>query len=125
MENDKIIGRIEKLINGEIPNGKFELLRMYGAFERENAQNEIISAFRERVSNNIMEDIVVFSDKEAICTVRRRHFKDVVCYQPVILSNYTNVLCDTFEEAMVMLVCMKKDCMDAAPYIMKLMQKGN
>ncbi len=119
--NEQIIEKIEKLMNGEIPNGKFQLLRMYGTYEREQKNASIVEKFRERVSSYIMEDIILVSEKEAICKVKRRDM-DKIYYQPVILSNYQNILFETIDEAMIMLVCMRNDCVDAAQYMMRLMK---
>jgi len=120
--SDQALEKIEKLVNGEIPNGKFQLLRMYGAFERDQERNKIIDAFRERVSNFILDDIIIFSENEAVCTVKRRDNKNIIYYQPVILSNYSNILCDSLDEAIITLVCMRNDCEDSASYMMKLLQ---
>ena len=78
--SDQALEKIEKLVNGEIPNGKFQLLRMYGAFERDQERNKIIDAFRERVSNFILDDIIIFSENEAVCTVKRRDNKNIIYY---------------------------------------------
>ena len=122
LSNEEIIDKVTNLALGKVPNSKFQMLRMYGAFEREHEKHEIIDKFRERVSNNILDDIILISDTEAICIVRRRYLADSICYQPVILSNYQNILCDTLDEALILLVCMRKNCVDAAKYMMKLME---
>lgn len=127
MTSEEIMNKITKLANGEIPNGKFQLRRMYGAYEREQEKVQIIDKFKEKItsSNCYIEDTILLSDTEAVCVVRvRTHGKDDrVMYQPVILSKgHSNILCKTLDEAIITLMCMKHNCEGAASYIMKMLQ---
>lgn len=120
---DEIFDKVSKMVSGEIPNGKFQIARMYGAFEREQEQCEIIDKFRERVSKMILDDIILISENEAICIIHRKD--DMTCtkkYQPVILSNYQNLICETLDEAMIVLICMRNNCVEAAKFMMKLVK---
>lgn len=125
LANFEIMDEIKKCVNEEVPNGKFQLLRMYGAFERESERVEIEQKFRDKVKSNstIIEDIVVLDNVSAICTIKSKHLSDTVRYQPVVIGNPFNIICDTFDEALIMSVCMKNGTEDAMKYIMKMIKE--
>ena len=117
MTNDEIIVKMQKLANNQIPNGNFHLLRIYGAYEREKANNAQMDLFRSLCDNSIVDDITIISDTDAIAKVR-------VCnntyYKPISTLRNTNILCESFDEALIRLVCLKRNCESATLYIMKM-----
>lgn len=117
MTNDEIITKMQKLANNQIPNGKFHLLRIYGAYEREKANNAQMDLFRSLCDNLIVDDITIISDTDAIAKVK---VCDNIYYKPISTIKDTNILCESFEESLIMLVCLKHNCESATPYIMKM-----
>lgn len=119
---DEIFNKVSKMVYGEIPNGKFQIARMYGAFEREQEKVKIHDKYRD-YCNMIIQDIIDITDNSAILIVKRKtDLSDTVYYHPMILSCKQTILCETLDEAMIALVCIRNNCLDAFGWINKLMK---
>jgi len=125
LANFEIMDEIKKCVNEEVPNGKFQLLRMYGAFERESERVEIEQKFRNIIKNyNIFNDYRIALDTiSELFFIHNKLIDDTIRFQPVIIGNQFNVICDTFDEALIMSVCMKNGTEDAMKYIMKMIKE--
>lgn len=119
---DEIFNKVSKMVNGEIPNGKFQIAKMYGAFEREQEKAKIHDKYRD-YCNMIIQDIIDITDNSAILIVKRKgDLSDTIYYQPKILSSQQTIVCETLDEAMIALVCIRNDCIDAVGWINKLIK---
>lgn len=129
MDNEQIFRVFSDCVSGKKPNGKFQLARIYGAYERE----------QERISKNKLIDeqlkgdhkrypIHRISDDMAIVEYHDRMFKDIDVenwFCPVLNSRISNNVYDSFDKALIALVASKTDNIRAAEYIFKMLDMEN
>lgn len=119
---DEIFDKVSKMVNGEVPNAKLQIARMYGAFEREQEKVKIHNKYRDYCTM-IIQDIIDITDNSAILIVKRKgDLSDTIYYQPMILNNSQTILCKTLDDAMIALVCIRNNCLDAVEWINKLIK---
>lgn len=125
MDIEQIFEFFSDCVSGKKPNGKFQLARIYGAYERE----------QERISKNKLIDeqlkdghkrysIHRISDDMAIVEYHDRMFKDIDVenwFCPVLNSRISNNVYDSFDKALIALVASKTDNIRATEYIFKIL----
>ena len=124
MNIDEIYNYFSDLVNGIKPNGKFQLARIYGAYEREMEEikknkviDEKLSSFRK---NYYIHRI---ADEMAIIEYREDIFRDgrEIWFAPVYEDRISNTVYDTFEKALIGLLTMKTDNANADEYIFRML----
>lgn len=122
MDTNEIFDKVKLMTDNDNLGNKVQIARMYGAFEREQAKVKNHEKYRDHCSM-IVQDIIDITEDSAILIVKRKgDLSDTVYYQPMVISNGTNIIYETLDEAMIGLVCIKNDCLDAVPYINKLIK---
>lgn len=125
MDIEQIFEFFSDCVSGKKPNGKFQLARIYGAYERE----------QERISKNKLIDeqlkdghkrysIHRISDDMAIVECHDRMFKDIDVenwFCPVLNSRISNNVYDSFDKALIALIASKTDNIRATEYIFKIL----
>ena len=121
---DEIYNYFSDLVNGVKPNGKFQLARIYGAYEREMEEIEKNKVIDERLSSSRRNyHIHRISDDMAIVEYREDIFKDgrEIWFAPVYEDRISHILYKTFDESLIGLITMKTDNTRADEYIFKML----
>lgn len=125
MNNEQIIEFFSDCISGKKPNGKFQLLRIYGAYEREEREIQKNKALDEKLENNKRGyTIHRISDDMAIVEYHDRMFKDIDVenwFCPAFNDRISNNVYDSFDKALIALVAMKNGDIEASEYIFKML----
>lgn len=119
---EEIFNEVKALVdNGKI-GSKLEIVRMFSAAQREYDKLQLVDKFRERVGQRYIEDIVILDEKSAIVSYRRtKDLNSLLYYQPIVLSNFTNIAYETFDQALIGMVCLKTDNLQADRWINKML----
>lgn len=118
---------ISELVSGKKPNGKIQLARIYGAYERECeaiekeklVENAIWKKRKSYEIHRISDDMYIIEYKEDIFGDGRKSWFSPYC--GTASKRLSETLYKTFDEALIALVCMKKECEDAVPYICRML----
>lgn len=125
MDNEQIIEFFNDCISGKKPNGKFQLLRIYGAYEREERKFRKNKALDEKLENSKRGyTIHRISDDMAIVEYHDRMFKDIDVenwFCPAFNDRISNNVYDSFDKALIALVAMKNGDIEASEYIFKML----
>lgn len=113
---DDIFNEVKKIVENASLGSKIEVTRMFSAAKREYEQNKIIDALKQKAGHEkSICDVVVIDEKSGIIIRKGKLVSDneeQMYFQPVHLDygNYTYF--KTFDEALIVLVCMKhkEDC---------------
>ena len=66
--------------------------------------------------------MIVIDEQSAIVVAQRGDNPEHgFWYQPIILSNYSNVLYETIDQALIGMVCLKTDNLNASTWINKML----
>lgn len=129
MENEKIIEFFSDCVSGKKPNGKFQLLRIYGAYEREQEKIQKNKPLDENLKgNNRRYTIHRISDDMSIVEYHDKMFKDINVenwFSPAIKDRISNVVYDSFDKALIALVAFKMNNLNASEYIFKMLDMGD
>ncbi len=125
MDNEQIIEFFSDCISGKKPNGKFQLLRIYGAYERAQQEIQKNKTLDEKLKDNKRGyTIHRISDDMAIVEYHDRMFKDIDVenwFCPAINDRISNAVYDNFDKALIALVAMKNGDIEASEYIFKML----
>lgn len=95
---------------------------MFSAAQREYKTDQLKNKFEERVGRKLIRDVIILDEKSAIVSFQKTNdYEDGLWYQPIILSNYKNVLYETFEQALIGMVCLKTNNDNADVWINKML----
>lgn len=99
------------------PNGKFQLARIYGAYEREKEEIEKNKAINEKLKDEHRRYIIHrITDDMAIV-----EYPDENWFAPTVNDRISNNVYDSFDKALIALVAFKADNIRAAEYIFKML----
>lgn len=118
-----IFDEIKKIVENENLGSKIEIARMFSDAKREYEQDKIIDDLRQKVGHEKSICGVVVINKKSGIIIRKEKLisynEEKPYYQPVHLdySNYTYF--NSFDEALIGLVCMKHKA-DCAQWISKM-----
>lgn len=125
MDNEQILEFFSDCVSGKKPNGKFHLLRIYGAYERELERIEKKKILDEKLKDSCRRyTIHRISDDMAIVEYYDKIFKDIDkenWFAPAIENRISNTVYDSFDKALIALVASKTDNIRAAEYIFKML----
>lgn len=121
---DQIMEYISELVSGKKPNGRIQLARIYSAYERECAEIEKEAKVEKEVAkcrkfyevHKISDDMYIVEYKEDIFNDGKKNW-----FSPYYNGHLSNAFYETFDHALVALLCMKNKCSDAAPYIYRIL----
>lgn len=101
---------------------KIEIVRMFSAAKREHELNQLKNKFEEKSGRKYIRDVVLIDEQSAIVVSQRDDNPEHgFWYQPIILSNYSNVLHETMDQALIGIVCLKTDNLNASTWINKML----
>lgn len=124
MENEQIIKLFEDCLSGEKPNGKFQLLRIYGAYERECEEIAKDKSLEAQIkSHHKRYTIHRITDNMAIVEYHEKMFgKDIDgWFSPALGDCISHNVYDSFDKALIALVAMKSNDIQASEYIFKML----
>lgn len=124
MDNEQILELFNNLASGKFVNSKFQLLRIYGAHEREQEKIK-----KNKILDEILKDdkrgytIHRISDDMAIIQYHEDIFNDGTTewYCPSCNDAISHNVYNTFDKALIAAVAMKTDNSKAAEYIFKML----
>lgn len=128
MDNEQIIKLFEDCLSGKKPNGKFQLLRIYGAYEREQKEMEKEKPLDEQLrKHNRRYTIHRISDNMAIVEYHEEMFdRDVDSwFSPALGERISSSVYDSFDKALIALVAMKSGYIQASEYIFRMLDIEN
>ncbi len=116
---DEIREYFRELVSGEKPNGKIQLARIWGTYQREVEKEEK----REEVRNKLNlqhknADIHIISDGMYII---RLNDNGDYSYAPYLGGGSLDEVYYTFDDALIALVAKKNNNIGAVPYICKML----
>jgi len=121
-ENDEIFNEVKRLVENNNLGSKLAIVRMFSAAQREYEDIKLKERFEERIGRKYIQDVVILDEKSAIVSYKVLSDSDGKCfYQPVILNNYQNIAYETFEQALIGMVCLKTGNVDAWCWICKML----
>lgn len=121
MDNEKIIKLFEDCLSSEKPNGKFQLLRIYGAYQREMEKDKPLDEqLRKR---NRRYTIHRISDNMAIVEYHEKMFDHDIdsWFSPALGDRISCNVYDSFDKALIALMAMKSNDIQASEYIFKML----
>lgn len=123
MDNEQILELFNNLVSGKFANSKFQLLRIYGAYEREQDAIKKNKSIDEQLKDSKRYIIHRISDNMAIVEYCEKMFgKDIEnWFSPVYNDRISNNVYDSFDKALIALVAMKTDNIEASGYIFKML----
>lgn len=125
MDNEQIIELFSDCVSGKKPNGKFQLLRIYGAYEREQEKIQKNKPLDERMKGESRRyTIHRISDDMAIVEYHDKIFSDIDVenwFAPAFKDRISNNVYDTFDKALIALVAFKTDNLQVSEYIFKML----
>ncbi len=120
---EDIFNEVKQIVENASLGSKIEITRMFSSAKREYEQNKIIDKLSQKVGHEkSICDVVVIDEKSGIIIRKEKLASDSeekLYYQPVHLDygNYTYF--NSFDEALIGLVCMKHKA-DCAQWISKM-----
>lgn len=119
---DDIFNAVKEVIDKENLGNKIEIVRMFSAAKREYELNKLKDKFEEKAGRKYIREVIIIDEKSAIVVSQKDNNPDHgFWYQPIILSNYSNVLYETMDQALIGMVCLKTDNIDASTWINKML----
>lgn len=119
---DDIFNAVKEIIDKENLGNKIEIVRMFSAAKREYELNQLKDKFEEKAGRKYIREVIIIDEKSAIVVSQKDNNTDHgFWYQPIILSNYSNVLYETMDQALIGMVCLKTDNIDASAWINKML----
>lgn len=124
MDNEQILELFNNLVSGKFANSKFQLLRIYGAYEREQQEIQKNKALDKRLKDDKRGYAIHrISDDMAIIQYHEDIFNNGTAewYCPSYNDKISHDLYDTFDKALIAAVAMKTDNSKATEYIFKML----
>lgn len=119
---DEIFNAVKEVVDKGNLGNKIEIVRMFSAAKREYELNQIKDKFEEKSGRKYIREVLVIDEKSAIVISQKDNNPEHgFWYQPIILSNYNNVLYETMDQALVGMVCLKTDNINASTWINKML----
>ena len=119
---DDIFNAVKEIVDKGNLGNKIEVVRMFSAAKREYELNQLKDKFEEKSGRKYIREVIVIDVKSAIVVAQRYDNPEHgFWYQPIILSNYSNVLYDTMDQALIGIVCLKTDNLNASTWINKML----
>lgn len=121
---DEIREYFSELVSGEMPNGKIQLARIWGAYQREAERDRICKEVREKINQRYKNiEIHMIFDGMYIIEYHEDIFSDGTSnwYSPYLGGSLRCSLYDSFDKALIALVAMKTNNTGAVPYICKML----
>ena len=119
---DDIFNAVKEIVDKGNLGNKIEVVRMFSAAKREYELNQLKDKFEEKSGRKYIREVIVIDGQSAIVVAQRDDNPEHgFWYQPIILSNYSNVLYDTMDQALIGIVCLKTDNLNASTWINKML----
>ncbi len=119
---DEIFNAVKEVVDKGNLGNKIEIVRMFSAAKREYELNQLKDKFEEKAGRKYIREVIIIDEKSAIVVSQKDNNPDHgFWYQPIILSNYSNVLYETMDQALIGMVCLKTDNIDASTWINKML----
>lgn len=119
---DDIFNAVKEIVDKGSLGNKIEIVRMFSAAKRENELNQLKDKFEEKSGRKYIREVIVIDEQSAIVVAQRDDNPEHgFWYQPIILSNYSNVLYETMDQALIGIVCLKTDNLNASTWINKML----
>lgn len=119
---DEIFNAVKEVVDKGNLGNKIEIVRMFSAAKREYELNQLKDKFEEKSGRKYIREVIVIDEQSAIVVAQRDDNPEHgFWYQPIILSNYSNVLYETMDQALIGMVCLKTDNVNASTWINKML----
>lgn len=119
---DDIFNAVKEIVDKGNLGNKIEVVRMFSAAKREYELNQLKDKFEEKSGRKYIREVIVIDEQSAIVVTQRDDNPEHgFWYQPIILSNYSNVLYETMDQALIGMVCLKTDNLNAFIWINKML----
>lgn len=119
---DEIFNAVKEVVDKGNLGNKIEIVRMFSAAKREYELNQLKDKFEEKSGRKYIREVIVIDEQSAIVVAQRDDNPEHgFWYQPIILSNYSNVLYETIDQALIGMVCLKTDNLNAFTWINKML----
>lgn len=119
---DEIFNAVKEIADKGNLGNKIEIVRMYSAAKREYELNQLQDAFKEKSGRKYIREVIVIDEQSAIVVSQRDDNPEHgFWYQPIIPNNYSNVLYETMDQALIGMVCLKTDNLNASTWINKML----
>ena len=119
---NEIFQAVKEIMEDDRLGNQIDIVRMYSAAKREYESMQLRNKFVEKSGKKYVNDVIIIDDKSAIVISQKdKNIELGLWYQPVILSNYQTCLYETLDEALIGLVCIKTNNMDASRWIGKML----
>ena len=119
---DDIFNAVKEIVDKGNLGNKIEVVRMFSAAKRENELNQLKYKFEEKSGRKYIREVIVIDEQSAIVVAQRDDNPEHgFWYQPIILNNYSNVLYETMDQALIGMVCLKTDNLNASIWINKML----
>lgn len=128
MDNEQILKLFEDCVSGKKPNGKYQLLRIYGAYKREREEIEKNKPLDEQLEKHHRRHTIHrITDNMAIVEYHEKMFKEDVdsWFSPALGDRISGNVYDSFDKALIALVAMKSSDIQASEYIFKMLGMEN
>lgn len=95
---------------------------MFSEAKREYKLSQLKDKFEEKSGRKYIREVVIIDEQSAIVASQRDDNPEHgFWYQPIVLSNYSNVLYETMDQALIGIVCLKTDNLNASTWINKML----
>ena len=119
---DEIFNAVKAFVDKGNLGNKIEIVRMFSAAKREYELNQLKEKFEEKCGRKYVREVIVIDEKSAIVVSQKDNNPEHgFWYQPIVLSNYSNVLYESMDQALIGMVCLKTDNIDASMWINKML----
>ena len=121
---DEIYEYFSQLVSGEKLNGKVQLARIWGAYQREAERDGKCGKVRMKINRRYKNiEIHMISDDMYIIEYHEDIFKDGTnnWYSPYLEGSLRSDMYDSFDKALIALIAMKTGNTGAVPYICKML----
>lgn len=119
---DDIFNAVKEMIDKGSLGNKIEIVRMFSAAKREYKLSQLKDKFEEKSGRKYIREIVIIDEKSAIVVAQKDNNPEHgFWYQPIVLSNYSNVMYETMDQALIGMVCLKTDNLNATTWINKML----
>lgn len=119
---DDIFNAVKEIVDKGNLGNKIEVVRMFSAAKREYELNQLKDKFEEKSGRKYIREVIVIDEQSAIVVAQRDDNPEHgFWYQPIILSNYSNVLYETMDQALIGMGCLKTDNLNASIWITKML----
>lgn len=119
---DEIFSAVKEIVDkGDLGN-KIEIVRMFSAAKRKYEHDRLKDKFEEKSGRKYIREVIVIDEKSAIVVSQKTDNSEYgFWYQPVILNNNNNILFETMSQALIGMVCLKTDNINASMWIDKML----